>query len=51
MRDATGRRFKRDLDFDADGLSASTRENQVYEDPSTGTRLRRQSDIDVNEVI
>jgi hypothetical protein len=51
VRDAGGRRFRRDLDFDADGLSSSARENRVYEDPSTGTRLRKESNIDVNEVI
>jgi hypothetical protein len=50
-RDTGGRRFRRDLTFDADSLSSSARENRVYENPSTGARLRRQSDIDVNEVI
>ncbi|KAJ5520316.1 hypothetical protein N7463_000769 [Penicillium fimorum] len=51
MRDAGGRRLGRDVDFAADGLSSSARENCTYEDPSTGTRLRRESDIDVRNVL
>lgn len=51
MRDASGRRLGRDVDFAADGLSSSARENRPYENPSTGTRLRRDSDVDVRNVL
>lgn len=51
VRDAGGRRFRRDLEFDRNGLSSSAREQRVFENPSTGTRLRKESDVDVNEVI
>jgi hypothetical protein len=51
MRDARGRRMRRDVDYDADGLSSSARERRVYENPSTGTRLRRESDINVSDVL
>ncbi|KAJ5154365.1 uncharacterized protein N7500_009804 [Penicillium coprophilum] len=51
IRDASGRRLRRDLDFAADGLSSSARENRAYENPSTGTRLRRESDVDVRNVL
>ncbi|KAJ6146165.1 hypothetical protein N7497_008147 [Penicillium chrysogenum] len=50
MRDAAGRRIGRDVDFAADGLSSSAKENRPYEDPSTGTRLRRDSDVDTRNV-
>lgn len=51
MRDAGGRRLGRDVDFAADGLSSSARENRPYEDPSTGTRLRRESDVDIRNLL
>ncbi|KAK4869994.1 hypothetical protein LT330_005718 [Penicillium expansum] len=51
MRDASGRKIGRDVDFAADGLSSSARENRPYENPSTGTRLRRESDVDVRNVL
>ncbi|KAJ5566189.1 hypothetical protein N7535_007827 [Penicillium sp. DV-2018c] len=49
-RNAEGRRTRRDVDY-ADGLSSSAKENRPYEDPNTGTRLRRESDVDVNDVV
>ncbi|KAJ5421947.1 hypothetical protein N7491_010392 [Penicillium cf. griseofulvum] len=51
MRDAGGRRLGRDVDFAGDGLSSTARENRRYEDPSTGTRLRRESDVDVRNIL
>ncbi|KAJ5530867.1 hypothetical protein N7527_004260 [Penicillium freii] len=51
MKDANGRRLGRDVDFAADGLSSSARENRPYENPSTGTRLRRESDTDVRSLL
>ncbi|KGO66419.1 hypothetical protein PITC_067150 [Penicillium italicum] len=51
MRDAGGRRIGRDVDFAADGLSSSAKENRPYESPSTGARLRRESDVDVRNVL
>ncbi|KAJ5864887.1 uncharacterized protein N7529_006803 [Penicillium soppii] len=51
VRDASGRRWRRDVDYEGDGLSSSARENRIFENPSTGTRLRRESDIDVNNVF
>ncbi|KAJ5816606.1 hypothetical protein N7447_008839 [Penicillium robsamsonii] len=51
MKDAGGRRLGRDVDFAADGLSSSARENRAYENPSTGNRLRRESDVDVKNVF
>ena len=51
MKDASGRRFGSNVDFAADGLSSSARENRPYENPSTGTRLRRESDVDVRNVL
>ncbi|OQE37128.1 hypothetical protein PENCOP_c010G00109 [Penicillium coprophilum] len=51
MRDASGRRLGRNLEFAADGLSSSARENRAYENPSTGARLRRESDVDVRNVL
>jgi hypothetical protein len=43
-----GRRFER---VGETGLSSTAKESREYEDPSTGARLRRQSDVDVSEVI
>ncbi|KAJ5372411.1 hypothetical protein N7517_004417 [Penicillium concentricum] len=51
MRDVGGRRLGRDVDFAADGLSSSARENRTYENPSTGTRLRRESDVDFRNIL
>jgi hypothetical protein len=51
MRDDGGRRVGRDVDFAGDGLSSTARENRAYENPSTGTRLRRESDVDVRNVL
>lgn len=48
---AGGRRLRKHVDFDSDGLSSSAREHRVYEDPSTGSRLRRQSEFDVSDVL
>ncbi|CAI7613527.1 unnamed protein product [Penicillium bialowiezense] len=48
---AGGRRLRKRVDFDSDGLSSSAREHRVYEDPSTGSRLRRQSEFDVSDVL
>jgi hypothetical protein len=41
----------RDVNFAANGLSSSARESRPYEDPSTGARLRRESDVDVSSVV
>ncbi|CAG8020429.1 unnamed protein product [Penicillium salamii] len=48
---ATGRRSRRHVDFESDGLTSSARERRVFEDPSTGSRLRKQSDIDASDVL
>lgn len=50
-RDAGGRRARRDVDFAADGLSSSARENRAFEDPNTGTRLRRETDVNMSDVL
>lgn len=47
LRDVGGRRFHRDVES---GLS-SAHEQREYENPSTGTRLRRKSDVDVSDLI
>ncbi|KAJ5115119.1 hypothetical protein NUU61_000878 [Penicillium alfredii] len=52
LRDVGGRRFHRDVDMDSSGLSSSSaREQRQYENPSTGTRLHRETDVDVSELI
>ncbi|KAJ5482632.1 hypothetical protein N7475_001444 [Penicillium sp. IBT 31633x] len=51
MRDASGRMARREVDFGADGLSSSARESRAYEDPSTGARVRRESDVNVADVM
>ncbi|CAG8025073.1 unnamed protein product [Penicillium salamii] len=48
---AAGRRSRRHVDFESDGLTSSAREHRVFEDPSTGSRLRKQSDIDASDVL
>ena len=50
-RNAAGRRMRRHVEFDSDGLSSSAREHRAFENPSTGSRLRRQSDMDVSDVL
>ncbi|KAJ5780773.1 hypothetical protein N7457_005933 [Penicillium paradoxum] len=49
-RDPGGRRARRDVDFAADGLSSSARESREYEDPNTGARLRRESDVNMSDL-
>ncbi|CAI7605936.1 unnamed protein product [Penicillium glandicola] len=51
MKDSSGRRLGRDVDFAADGLSSSAKENRAYENPSTGSRVRRESDVDITNVL
>ena len=50
-RHREGRRFGRDVNFASDGFSSSARQFRPYENPSTGTRLQRQSDVDVRDVL
>ncbi|KAJ5334692.1 hypothetical protein N7452_007095 [Penicillium brevicompactum] len=50
-RNVGGRQLRKHVDFDSDGLSSTAREQRVYEDPSTGSRLRRQSQFDVSDVL
>ncbi|CDM32110.1 hypothetical protein DTO013E5_3668 [Penicillium roqueforti] len=50
-RHREGRRFGRDVNFASDGFSSAAREDRPYENPSTGTRLQRGSDVDVRDVL
>lgn len=49
VRDVAGRRFRRDVDIGSSGLT-SAREYREYEDPSTGTRVERDVDVDVSDI-
>lgn len=51
LRGARDSRWRKGVDFDADGLSSTAKEHRVYENPSTGARLRRESNIDVSDVL
>ncbi|KAJ5970841.1 uncharacterized protein N7479_000759 [Penicillium vulpinum] len=48
---AGDRSLGKNVGFGADGFSSSARGNRMYEDPSTGTRLRRESDVNVTDVL
>ncbi|KAJ5396924.1 hypothetical protein N7509_005037 [Penicillium cosmopolitanum] len=51
MRDSGGRVFHRDFDVDRSGLSSFARERKVFEDPLSGTRVQREEDVDVSDII
>jgi len=51
MRDTGGRIFHRDFDVETAGPSSFTRERKVFEDPQAGSRVERQEDVDVSDII
>jgi hypothetical protein len=51
MRDSGGRVFHRDFDVDRSGLSSFARERKVFEDPQSGTKVQREEDVDVSDII
>lgn len=50
VRDAGGRRFRRDVEIEGDGGGKSAREHREFENPVTGTRVERDEDVDVSDV-
>lgn len=51
MRDSGGRLFHRDFEVDTAGLSSVSRERKVFDDPVSGTRVQREEDVDVSDII
>lgn len=50
VRDASERRFRRDVDIDSSGLSKA-REHREYENPSTGLKFERNEEVDVSTIM
>lgn len=51
MRDSNGRVFHRDFDVDTAGFSSLARERKVFDDPQSGTRVQREENVDVSDII
>ncbi|KAJ5475591.1 hypothetical protein N7539_007878 [Penicillium diatomitis] len=51
VRDDAGRRFTRDVDFDPAGRAEMAHERRLFENPETGTRVEREGDVEVSQVI
>lgn len=50
MKDVSGRRFRRDVDIDTNRLTTA-REHREYENPGTGTKVEKDDDVDVSDII
>lgn len=51
LRDAAGRKFTRDVDFDPSGRAGTAHERRAFENPETGTKVEKDDDVEVSEVI
>ncbi|KAJ5111496.1 hypothetical protein N7532_002031 [Penicillium argentinense] len=51
MRDASGRLFHRDFEVDTAGFSSLAREKEVFDDSISGTRVQREEDVDVSDIL
>ncbi|KAJ5692660.1 hypothetical protein N7462_002083 [Penicillium macrosclerotiorum] len=51
LRDMAGRRIHRDVDVDSSGLSSIAHRHSQYDNPSTGTKLQRDDDVDISELM
>jgi hypothetical protein len=51
LRDAAGRKFTRDVEFDPSGRSGTAHERRKFENPETGTQVEKDDDVEVSEVI
>lgn len=51
LRDAAGRKFTRDVDFDPSGQGGTAHERRQFENPETGTKVEQDEVVQASEVI
>ena len=51
LRDQSGRKFTRDVDYDTSGRAETAHERRRFENPETGTQVEEEEDVQVSEAI
>lgn len=51
LRDAAGRKFTRDVDFDPSGKGGTAHERRQFKNPETGTKVEKDDDVEVSDVL